>query len=1819
MTSNPAQRNRWFAIAVLFLIVNTLGVILLLARFECGAKTGARAELISPAKGRLEGREPLRWWFDADMVGASETGRADQAGLLTMSPAVNGELAWTRSDELTFQPSNRWPPCTELNAILSGPLRSLDGRLFSSPQLFRLATAPLTLLGARQTDLRNDSLKLSVVFNDLVSGPEAAEGISIQTPDGAILAGSLEGAYPDEDGTNVCLRFSVQGISTQAAVVVVARKGMRGSSGPLAMESDMRVEAPLSRELVFEQAVPQTESFEDGAVRAVFNHALDLASAPAFISVAPAVPFTIEPSYGYSGGAGAYLLRGRFKPGASYAITFRRGLKSESGLALKENVTRTVYFENAPAAAEFRAAGQYASSRGGRRLPLRLINARNCRAIIRRIYPDNLPIMVNLQNSTHYYGAPGDGLSRPVAEIPVAGEPPVNRVVEQTLELGPALDGLQGAFSVELVSDNCTGARTLLVVSDSGILVKRSKNDLLAWVNSIKTAAPIPNATVQVWSAENQLLASGPTDSKGLVLLPLDSAKDFGTPSVIVVRNGEDISFLDLQESRIVIKGDGAGAREYLSQAYEAYLFTDRGIYRPGETAHVKAVVRGRDAACPKPFPVQLTVFRPDGRKDKSLSGMLNEFGTAEFEMAWPIFAGTGRYAMELDIPGGSNAMGSTSVQVEDFVPPQVRVRLRAPPGRLGPGKRVTMAIQADHLFGSPAAGLTAQARVTFVPAPFQPEGWSQYRFGDPRLAFSPMTVDLGAMRADAEGEAEFVSAPLPHWRPAAALRAVISGTVLEPGGRAVTANADRHFDPGPFYLGIRPGGDGMVQKERVFDLAAVLPDGAAVSNSVEVRVVVEKIAWASVLRRGADGNNEYVSEQKLTPLGTNAVQLEKGRGRFRYTPPATGAYLLSVVEPSNSVSASLVFNAGSSGQAWNDTPLESIDVVELSPDKQLYGAGETATITIQAPFPGEALLTLESDRVLHREIISITNNTVRWQGVIRPEYSPNVHCTVALIRPAGAPEDWTRYRAAGRAILAVARPDRRLLVNIDAPATNRPRQKLDVRLTVTDAATNGVEAELVLAAVDEGICMLTDFSTPDPHAWFFAPRLPGVFQYDLYGRIIPEYQKQASGAASAPGGDAAEGLGRRLNPVHARRFKTVAIWATGIRTDARGEAAVSLDLPEFSGALRLMAVALDSLRFGSADRQVAVKRPLVVQASFPRILAPGDKCIVPVRVFNESATSLWAKVMLNFSGVFPNSGASASGAGWLGAGAATNYEFALLTETPGVGRCRIEAPMPDNDLYVEDLEIAVRPPSSRVAHAGFGRLGPGEATNIPVPCAWFEGTAASKISLSGLPGVRLRGSLDFLLRYPHGCLEQTISSAFPLLYLADLAGVLYPDWLTPREVERLSQAGVDRVLSMQAYNGSFSLWPGSDTYPWGTLYAVHFLVEAAKAGLKTPESRINAACDWIEAYLNQGYSSYAGQSGNPAAPDPRLAMAYEMAYAAHVLALAGRAPHSWLTRLLEIQDRLDRGTRIHLAAALYAAGRRLDGRKILITIPAVPKDAAPRSLGAALRSQVADDASLLSVWITSEPGNAAIPALVRRIEAALDNGRWHTTHENALALMALGKYCRSLGPGKPVTGFVAWDTHRRDFTNAPDISLDLDKIPRTNDVVEIRNTGATPMYFAWSSEGVPAKGTAKEEDAGLSVRRAFFDESGNEIDLEEIRQGSVVVVRIELSAPGSVDNVVVEDLLPAGLEIENAALHTSQTIEWVKELKTENPLRTEIRDDRFIAFTGPFSGRMLIHYTARGVTRGEFTLPPVAASCMYDPAIHSVHGAGRLRVLAPE
>ena len=559
MTSAPASSNRWFAIAVLFLIVNTLGVILFFARSDYGGSAGPRAELVSPADNRIEGRMPLRWSFGADMVAPHETGRVDIAGLLTILPPVNGELAWTRTRELTFQPAGNWPPCQEFNALLSGSLRSLDGRLLPSPALFQLATAPLTLLNARQTDLRNNSLKLRLVFNDLVSGPEAASNLSVLAMNDKPLPFKVEGSLPAGDGTNYCLQLAVEGVSTNAAVTVLARKGMRGNSGPLAMESDTRLEVPLKRELVFEQMGAVTAAFEDGAIRLVFNHPLDLNLAPAFIGVTPAVPFTMEPAMQQTGMANSYFMRGGFKPGAAYTVTLRKGLKGEAGLVLEKDEARTVYFENAPASAEIRASGQYASSRGSRLLPLRIINVRNCRARISRVFPNNLAVMINHQNRYPYY-YPEEGLSKTVAEVLIAKETPLNSVVESSLELGPALDGLQGAFAVEIVSDAEVHARTLLVLSDTGITVKWSGNDLLAWVNSIKTLAAISNATVQVWSAENQLIASGPTDSSGLVLFPLDPASDPGAPAVIVVKNGEDISFLNLQGSRIVIRGDEAGS-----------------------------------------------------------------------------------------------------------------------------------------------------------------------------------------------------------------------------------------------------------------------------------------------------------------------------------------------------------------------------------------------------------------------------------------------------------------------------------------------------------------------------------------------------------------------------------------------------------------------------------------------------------------------------------------------------------------------------------------------------------------------------------------------------------------------------------------------------------------------------------------------------------------------------------------------------------------------------------------------------------------------------------------------------------------------------------------------------------------------------------------------------------------------------------------------------------------------------------------------------------------------------------------------------------
>jgi uncharacterized protein YfaS (alpha-2-macroglobulin family) len=480
-----------------------------------------------------------------------------------------------------------------------------------------------------------------------------------------------------------------------------------------------------------------------------------------------------------------------------------------------------------------------------------------------------------------------------------------------------------------------------------------------------------------------------------------------------------------------------------------------------------------------------------------------------------------------------------------------------------------------------------------------------------------------------------------------------------------------------------------------------------------------------------------------------------------------------------------------------------------------------------------------------------------------------------------GGESVWSAHRAVGALALKVEPPQRRLSVALDGARPASRRRPAGAGHGARRTGRPVVTGAVTVMAVDEAICMLTQFETPDPLEVFLAQRQLGQEAFDLYRELMPVLEESVAGV-SHTGGDDGGGLRRRLNPIKANRFKPVALWQAAVNLDAEGRALVKLPVPEFSGELRLMAVAYNGRQSGLADQPVKVKRSLVVQPSLPRFLATGDRCTALVEVFNESGQAVSLQVRVTCGG--PLQAEVAEQALELAAGAARVVEVPLLAgSVPGKALCTIEV-AGSADAFRETLELAVRPFSGLQVQSRFEQVAAGATLDLTPPTNWVPASVAQTVWVSGQPSLKLGRALDYVLHYPYGCLEQTVSGAFPLLYAADLANRILPQSSARDDLADFVQAGVLRVLSMQQGDGSFALWPrerGTDA--GASLYAAHFLVEARKAAYPVPADRVDAALDWLRARLDRPVITDADPSNAVWSDDQQ-----ERAYACFVLALAG-------------------------------------------------------------------------------------------------------------------------------------------------------------------------------------------------------------------------------------------------------------------------------------------------------------------------------------------
>src|SRR6185312_3315310 len=621
------------------------------------------------------------------------------------------------------------------------------------------------------------------------------------------------------------------------------------------------------------------------------------------------------------------------------------------------------------------------------------------------------------------------------------------------------------------------------------------------------------------------------------------------------------------------------------------------------------------------------------------------------------------------------------------------------------------------------------------------------------------------------------------------------------------------------------------------------------------------------------------------------------------------------------------------------------------------------------------------------------------------------------------------------------------------------------------------------------------------------------------------------------------------------------------LHTDSAGMAHADFPVPQFTGKLRLMAVASQGPRFGSGESATLVRSPILVQSSWPRFAAPRDHFLVPLTVFNNTPRAVAVRLALRvIDGPLALKESSPPTINLAPNGQATRWMEVSAKDDSGVSNVSLSASAGD-ESYDESVEIPVRPASPEIQIGGYAVATPDKPAEVVVPGGMLKGSERFELKLTPWPSLELPRGLDYLDRYPYGCLEQTTSTLFPLVYLGDIGQQIVPGLFEKKRIDDKVQAGITRLIGMQTSSGGLAMWPAyRDPWPWGTVYAAHFLIEAQNAGHAVPEEFRKSVLAYVRSLLNLS------------SDDPDVLET--QAYACQVLALAGKPERAVMNRLSEVVNapRPDGSVfpgeaRLHLAVAWLAAGRRDLAEGLLPQALPAPRE--KRSLSGALASPVRDQAILIDTLLAVQPENPALPSLVQRLADSGRAGQWRSTQDTAFAVLALGRYLRQnrkaapyetaalrqgasllcdVAGGKPLT----WNAGAGANPLVPD---------STKLTLQITGKADAKAYIAWLLSGVPLT-PQPAADHGMRIRRRLLDERGKPLAANQVHSGDLVQIELSITSPTPLENIAVDDLLPAGLEIENPRLVTTAA-DVAQRPKDAGPTnlfvdsRVDLRDDR--------------------------------------------------------
>lgn len=1307
---------------------------------------------------------------------------------------------------------------------------------------------------------------------------------------------------------------------------------------------------------------------------------------------------------------------------------------------------------------------------------------------------------------------------------------------------------------------------TSLLASDLGMIAKQGDRECCIFVTNLITGRPVGGVRVKIYDYVQQELGKGTTDKDGCVRFPLTGE----TPFFAVASSEKGYSYLrmrngtSLSTSNFDVSGDEAQG------GIKAYIFGERGVWRPGDTLHVSTVLMCDGIDLPQGHPVKAELRNPNGQVVQSLTARNEGRPIFSFPFVTAKDAPTGRWSVDVTV---GTQIFSKTLRVETVKPNRMQVDINFPSRTLRTDAVGNVTV--NWLYGAAGSGLKVDGELTLSPATTMFKGCEGFDFRDDARSFDPVTMSYPVMVTDASGQCTVTaSSDISRKNAPGLLRAEYMFKAYEPSGEFSTGVNQYVISPFDTYVGMRTSKDRtewgdeyiVAGKPHRFDLVSV--DSAGNPVNAQLKVEIYHVDW-SWWWNSASQIASYMSGRSKELVYSNTVNTSAGKGSFSYDwkEAPRGLFYIRATDVAGGHASSMlceVYEDDYRSSAETDAATK----LAVKLNKENYKVGETARLTIPSSRGSHVLVSIEkAGRILRSSWVEAGGGSSTEIGIpVTEDMLPNAYAFVTLVQPHSTTLNDAPIRMYGVSNINVEDAKSHLEPVVDVPAQVKPESRMRIRVS----EKSGRAMSYVVAVVDEGLLGLTNFKTPDAWAGFYRKEALRVRTWDLYDDVIGAYGGRIEQLFAVGGDDEYTGA---VKPAKADRFKPVVRFLGPFEIKAGRTATHYVDLPQYVGSLRTMVIASDGRAQGSCQKNVAVTKPVMVQASVPRTLATGELIKLPVTVMSLEDGVGKVKVSVRTSGSVSATGAREIELKSEKSGQQVVWFDLRTDDLAGVAKVSVTAES-SSDKSSHDVEVDVLNPNPSVTRLVSAVIPAGSEKVLPVDIFGVDGSNSLSIELSAVPAINLAGRMKYLTSYPYGCVEQTVSAAFPQIYLPSMTECDKESAaLCGRNVER----AIARMQSFRLGDGSLSYWPGmSNVSPFGSAYALHFLQESAAAGYSVPSD------------LTKSLASYlAGMAGDTSVDG------FVRAYASYVLALYGKPQRSAMNLLRENIKALSVNARWMLAAAYALDGKRKVADDICASL--AYSDSSYGSYG----SEDRNIAIALKTMLILGREEEALKLAVKLAGALNDASHYMSTQSTAWGLCAMADVASKSKDGINASVSDAKGSVRIGSAKcfvAKDLALPV-KAGKTE--LKVKNNGSATIYAVASVTGIPQAGEEKAKSSGLTIETRYYSD-GAEVNMESISQGmNITAVTTVANIGHDVRHLALTQRFPSGCEIVNDRVWTADSC------LPAGLSYQDFRDDRVDSFFDLRAGSSVsVSISLVASCPGRFYLPAVSCEAMYDASV---------------